>query len=69
MRLLVDDTASFYVGNNVANIQDHKQSDVDLLNDDFNENMLSIDVAKTKAIIFNSKRNRENIKLELTLRQ
>lgn len=67
LRLFADDAASFYVGKNVANISGPMQSDLNILNDYFTQNVLSMNITKTKSIVFKSQNSRTPTNLQLSL--
>lgn len=56
-RLFADDTALFYPGFNVNSVINDIESDLLVLTRYFNENLLSLNVQKTKYMIFHSCRN------------
>lgn len=56
-RLFADDTALFYPGVNVTSLINDIESDLIVLAQYFNQNLLSLNVQKTKYMIFHSRRN------------
>ena len=55
-RLFADDTALFYPDNNVASLIGNIESDLIVLSQYFNQNLLSLNIPKTKYMIFHSNR-------------
>ena len=55
-RLFADDTALFYPNTNVASVIGDIVSDLTILSQYFNENLLSLNIPKTKYMIFHSNR-------------
>lgn len=55
-RLFADDTALFYPSNNPQTVIDHMNSDLQKLKSYFSNNLLSLNIKKTKYMIFRSSR-------------
>lgn len=58
LRLFADDTSLFYEASSIEVLQRQIKEDVILLNDFFNTNLLSLNLNKTKYMIFHSTRKR-----------
>ena len=67
IRLFADDTTLFYNTSNIDDIPSMVQSDLTILQEYFNSNMLSINLSKTKFMIFKSAQKSVNVDINISI--